>query len=119
LLFLFLAAGCSSAGVDPQVESFPDRDPPCDDRVDATILRVAKPDLSDPRFLGKFAVVEGYVLPDGTVAELHPIGGNDAKLIKLVMTAARDWRFTPGTCHGKPARQYIRFSVDGRPKKAA
>jgi hypothetical protein len=101
--------------VDPRIENFPERDPPCADRVDARAIAVTSQRLN-PKFYGKFAVIEGYVLEDGTVGDLQPVGGNDPKLIEYVMAKARQWQFKPCTCQGKPVRQYIRFSIDARSK---
>jgi len=114
LVLMSTVLGCASTGVDPRVDTFPDLDAPCADRVDARPAHVTKPRGLDSRYAGKFVVVGGYVREDGTVAELRPVGGNDPSLLERVMAAARDWRFTPSTCHGVPVRQYVQFTVDGR-----
>jgi len=80
---------------------------------------MAKPDLSRDYWSGKYAEVEALVLEDGSVSEIRPIAGNDKKLMELLIGAAHGWKFAPGSCDGKPVRQWIAFSIDCRPAKKA
>jgi len=95
LVLMSTVLGCASTGVDPRVDTFPDLDAPCADRVDARPAHVSKPRGLDSRYAGKFVVVGGYVREDGTVAELRPVGGNDPSLLERVMAAARTIQLPP------------------------
>jgi len=116
LVVILLGTGCSSADLKPDVTFGKDRNPPCTNRVPATVIRRATPDLTGKSWKGKFAIVEGFVHEDGEVGEIRPVDGNDLTLMRLTLASAREWKFSPGSCDGQPERQYVCFIVDGRRK---
>ena len=119
ILITTLAGSCTSARVTTRAAVGPDRNPPCADRVEVRTRVIGKPDLSRNYWRGKYAEVEALVLEDGSLTEIRPIGGNDKKLMELLISAAPTWKFEPGSCGGKPERQWIALSIDCRPAKKA
>jgi hypothetical protein len=53
--------------------------------------------MSRQYWRGKYAVVDALVAPDGTVSQVKAYEGNDVKLMRILMAAAPQWRFAPGT----------------------
>ncbi len=112
---LALCAGCHSAGLDLRASALPDRNPPCEDRVAARPRSIVLAGWSEDEWRDKYAWTEVLVLEDGSVGEVHPLRGNDQKLMDALVATLRRRPFVPGTCNGVAERQYVTVGVDFRP----
>jgi TonB family protein len=59
-------------------------------------------------------VLDAIISAEGTVVNLHPVGGPDA-LVSAAMDATRWWRFRPYRVRGEPAAVETTLSVEFRP----